>query len=139
MKLNMKGKLLLLSIIICLIGIIVSPFIIDREIDNYIEQISTEVVINIDVVNNTNDEVSVIEDNGNIIITVDEEITLEEQTDLNINVRVISEVGLNIRKNPTVDSEIVGTYGYGESVNVIGDEGEWYKTDRGYIYKEFVN
>lgn len=139
MKLNMKGKLLLLSTIICLIGIIVSPFIIDREIDKYIEQISTEVVINIDVVNNTNDEVSVIEDDGNIIVTVDEEITLEEQTDLNINVRVISEVGLNIRENPTVDSEIVGTYSYGESVNVIEDEGEWYKTDRGYIYKEFVN
>lgn len=139
MKLNMKGKLLLLSTIICLIGIIVSPFIIDREIDKYIEQISTEVVINIDVVNNTNDKVSVIEDDGNIIVTVDEEITLEEQTDLNINVRVISEVGLNIRENPTVDSEIVGTYSYGESVNVIEDEGEWYKTDRGYIYKEFVN
>lgn len=139
MKLNMKGKLLLLSTIICLIGIIVSPFIIDREIDKYIEQISTEVVINIDVVNNTNDKVSVIEDDGTIIVTVDEEITLEEQTDLNINVRVISEVGLNIRENPTVDSEIVGTYSYGESVNVIEDEGEWYKTDRGYIYKEFVN
>lgn len=139
MKLNMKGKLLLLSTIICLIGIIVSPFIIDREIDKYIEQISTEVVINIDVVNNTNDEVSVIEDDGTIIVTVDEEVTLEEQTDLNINVRVISEVGLNIRENPTVDSEIVGTYSYGESVNVIEDEGEWYKTDRGYIYKEFVN
>ena len=139
MKLNMKGKLLLLSTIICLIGIIVSPFIIDREIDKYIEQISTEVVINIDVVNNTNDEVSVIEDDGTIIVTVDEEITLEEQTDLNINVRVISEVGLNIRENPTVDSEIVGTYSYGESVNVIEDEGEWYKTDRGYIYKELVN
>lgn len=139
MKLNMKGKLLLLSTIICLIGIIVSPFIIDREIDKYIEQISTEVVINIDVVNNTNDKVSVIEDDGNIIVTVDEEMTLEEQTDLNINVRVISEVGLNIRENPTVDSEIVGTYSYGESVNVIEDEGEWYKTDRGYIYKEFVN
>lgn len=139
MKLNMKGKLLLLSTIICLIGIIVSPFIIDREINKYIEQISTEVVINIDVVNNTNDEVSVIEDDGTIIVTVDEEITLEEQTDLNINVRVISEVGLNIRENPTVDSEIVGTYSYGESVIVIEDEGEWYKTDRGYIYKEFVN
>ena len=139
MKLNMKGKLLLLSTIICLIGIIVSPFIIDREIDKYIEQISTEVVINIDVVNNTNDKVSVIEDDGNIIVTVDEEMTLEEQTDLNINVRVISEVGLNIRENPTVDSEIVGTYSYGESVNVIEDEGEWYKTDRGYIYKEIVN
>ena len=139
MKLNMKGKLLLLSTIICLIGIIVSPFIIDREIDKYIEQISTEVVINIDVVNNTNDKVSVIEDDGNIIVTVDEEMTLEEQTDLNINVRVISEVGLNIRENPTVDSDIVGTYSYGESVNVIEDEGEWYKTDRGYIYKEFVN
>ena len=139
MKLNMKGKLLLLSTIICLIGIIVSPFIIDREIDKYIEQISTEVVINIDVVNNTNDKVSVLEDDGTIIVTVDEEITLEEQTELNINVRVISEVGLNIRENPTVDSEIVGTYSYGESVNVIEDEGEWYKTDRGYIYKEFVN
>ena len=139
MKLNMKGKLLLLSTIICLIGIIVSPFIIDREIDKYIEQISTEVVVNIDVINNTNDEVSVIEDDGTIIVTVDEEITLEEQTDLNINVRVISEVGLNIRENPTVDSEIVGTYSYGESVNVIEDDGDWYKTDRGYIYKEFVN
>ena len=139
MKLNMKGKLLLLSTIICLIGIIVSPFIIDREIDKYIEQISTEVVVNIDVINNTNDEVSVIEDDGTIIVTVDEEITLEEQTDLNINVRVISEVGLNIRENPTVDSEIVGTYSYGESVNVIEDEGDWYKTDKGYIYKEFVN
>lgn len=139
MKLNMKGKLLLLSTIICLIGIIVSPFIIDREIDKYIEQISTEVVVNIDVINNTNDEVSVIEDDGTIIVTVDEEMTLEEQTELNINVRVISEVGLNIRENPTVDSEIVGTYSYGESVNVIEDEGEWYKTDKGYIYKEFVN
>ena len=139
MKLNMKGKLLLLSTIICLIGIIVSPFIIDREIDKYIEQISTEVVVNIDVINNTNDEVSVIEDDGTIIVTVDEEMTLEEQTDLNINVRVISEVGLNIRENPTVDSEIVGTYSYGESVNVIEDEGDWYKTDKGYIYKEFVN
>ena len=139
MKLNMKGKLLLISTIICLIGIIVSPFIIDREIDKYIEQISTEVVVNIDVINNTNDEVSVIEDDGTIIVTVDEEMTLEEQTELNINVRVISEVGLNIRENPTVDSEIVGTYSYGESVNVIEDEGEWYKTDKGYIYKEFVN
>ncbi len=139
MKLNLKGKLLLLTAIVCLIGIIVSPFIIDREINKYIEQISTEVTVNIDVINNTNDEVNIIEDNGNIIVTVDEESTLEEKTDLNINVRVISEVGLNIRENPTIDSEIVGTYSYGESVNVIEDEGDWYKTNKGYIYKEYVN
>jgi len=46
---------------------------------------------------------------------------------------VITATVLNIRKMPTTSSEILSTYTKGTVVTVIGEEGDWLKTDKGYI------
>lgn len=46
---------------------------------------------------------------------------------------IITASVLNIRKMPTTSSEIVSTYTKGTVVTVTGEEGDWLKTDKGYI------
>lgn len=41
---------------------------------------------------------------------------------------------LNIRSGPSSDSPVVGKYKKGDSVAVQGTEGEWAKTDKGYVW-----
>lgn len=40
---------------------------------------------------------------------------------------------LNIRSGPSSDSPVVGKYNKGDSVAVQETEGEWAKTDKGYV------
>jgi len=43
---------------------------------------------------------------------------------------------LNIRKNPNGD--IIGSYLSGEVIQILEDNGEWLKTDKGYVMKKFI-
>lgn len=47
--------------------------------------------------------------------------------------------GLNIRKEPNADSEIVGTYTKGDSVTITEVQGTWGKTDTGWINLKYVD
>ncbi len=47
-------------------------------------------------------------------------------------------IGLNIRKEPNAEAEIVGTYTEGEFVTVLEVNGSWGKTDKGWINLKYV-
>ena len=46
--------------------------------------------------------------------------------------------GLNIRKEPSITSESVGGYGQGDQVTILEVQGGWGRTDRGWIWLEYV-
>lgn len=47
--------------------------------------------------------------------------------------------GLNIRSEPNADSESVGTYKEGDIVTIIEVQGNWGKTDKGWINLKYVS
>ena len=127
-------------LVICFTGIFASTFMIDNLIDNYIEEIKTEV--NIEVINNTTDEVVVEDKNGNIKVyinseTEDEVVTLTPKFEQKY-VRVTTDKGLNIRENPDISSEVVGAIKYGDEVLVINEVNGWYETTNGFINQNYV-
>ena len=46
--------------------------------------------------------------------------------------------GLNIRQEPSADSEIVGTYTTGDRVTIVEVSGSWGKTDLGWINLKYI-
>ena len=46
---------------------------------------------------------------------------------------------LNVRSEPNADSDIVGTYHTGDSVTVVEVDGNWGKTDLGWINLKYVD
>ena len=139
-----KLKLFMIIFLVCFVGIIATSFMIDKKIESYIADMKSVININIEVINNTNNGVKVKKSNdGNIKVYInsktDSQVNEELPNVLSKKVTVTSEIGLNIRKKPTVESEKVGAYNYGEQVQVTEDHGYWYKTDLGFICKRYVN
>ena len=127
--------------VVCFTGIIASTIMIDNLIDSYIEEIKT--TVNIEVINNTTDEVVVEDKNGNIKVyinseTEDEVVTRESTVFEQRQVKVITDKGLNIRKEPDVSSEVVGTINYGDETTVINEIDGWYETTNGFIKSDYV-
>ena len=127
--------------VVCFTGIIASTIMIDNLIDSYIKEIKTEV--NIEVINNTNNEVAVEDRDGNIKVYInpetEEEVVTEETTVFEQKeVTVITDKGLNIRKEPDISSEVVGTINYGDDVTVINEVDGWYETTDGFIKTDYV-
>jgi uncharacterized protein YgiM (DUF1202 family) len=133
-KLSFELKVFITLIVLCIAGIVFSTIAIDKQIDNYIEELKTEIKI----VNNGNDEINIDRENNKIVITVNpiEEEESEEVTE--IRGMVISNDGLNIRQNPSVESERIGVLEYGSEVIILEDCGDWYRIDNGYIFKDYV-
>jgi uncharacterized protein YgiM (DUF1202 family) len=113
---------------------------IDKLIDSYIEEIKT--TVNIEVINNTTDEVVVEDKNGNIKVYINSETEDEVVTETNEfeqrQVKVITDKGLNIRKEPDISSEVVGTINYGDETTVINEVDGWYETTNGFIKSDYV-
>lgn len=127
--------------VVCFTGIIASTIMIDNLIDSYIKEIKTEV--NIEVINNTNNEVTVEDRDGNIKVYInpetEEEVVTEETTVFEQKeVTVITDKGLNIRKEPDISSEVVGTINYGGEVTVINEVDGWYEITDGFIKTDYV-
>jgi hypothetical protein len=135
---NMRLKVFLIIFSVCMLGIIFSTILIDRQIDKYISEIKTEVDINVEIVNNTDDKITVIKDGHDIKIQLDETLTIKDSVQKAFQVKVVSDSGLNIRQEPDIESLKVGTINYGHVIQVKEDCGDWYKTDVGYIYKEYT-
>lgn len=133
-KMSFELKVFITLIVLCIAGIVFSTIAIDKQIDNYIEELKTEIKI----VNNGNDEINIDHENNKIVITVNpiEEEESEEVTE--IRGMVISNDGLNIRQNPSVESERIGVLEYGSEVIILEDCGDWYRIDNGYIFKDYV-
>ena len=133
-KLSFELKVFITLIVLCIAGIVFSTIAIDKQIDNYIEELKTEIKI----VNNGNDEINIDHENNKIVITVNpiEEEESGEVTE--IRGMVISNDGLNIRQNPSVESERIGVLEYGSEVIILEDCGDWYRIDNGYIFKDYV-
>lgn len=47
-------------------------------------------------------------------------------------------IGLNIRKEPNAESEVVGTYTEGDLVTIVEVDGSWGKTDKGWINLKYI-
>ena len=45
---------------------------------------------------------------------------------------------LNHRAKPSFDAEIIEVLNMDDKVKIVGTEGEWYKTEKGYVASEFV-
>ena len=133
-KMSFELKVFITLIVLCIAGIVFSTIAIDKQIDNYIEELKTEIKI----VNNGNDEINIDHENNKIVITINpiEEEESEEVTE--IRGMVISNDGLNIRQNPSVESERIGVLEYGSEVIILEDCGDWYRIDNGYIFKDYV-
>lgn len=51
---------------------------------------------------------------------------------------VITKSVLNIRKEASTYSDITGTYKIGERVNLLEEKGRWYRTDKGWVFSEYI-
>lgn len=155
----MKLKWFLIALAVCFIGIFASVFMIDNIIDGYIEEIKT--VVNIEIMNETNDEVIVKREDDNIKIYINtesskdkattesskdeattetskDEVTTESSKFEHKYVKVVTEKGLNIREKPDITSDVVGTINYGEEVLVINECDGWYETTDGFISQDYI-
>ena len=146
----MKLKWFLIALAVCFIGIFASVFMIDNIIDSYIEEIKT--VVNIEIMNETNDEVIVKREDDNIKIYINtesskdkatteaskDEVTTEASKFEHKYVKVVTEKGLNIREKPDITSDVVGTINYGEEVLVINECNGWYETTNGFISQDYI-
>ena len=138
-RMDFSLKVFITLFVLCISGIVFSTIAIDKQIDSYIEEMKTE----IQIVNNGDDDVVISREDNNIIITInpieqteDEKEVIEEETEMYGMVTSMS--GLNIRQEPSVNSNKVGVLDYGVKVRILEDCGDWYRTDNGYIFKEFV-
>lgn len=132
-----RFRMFITLLVLCAVGIVFSTIAIEKQIDSYIERIHTEVKI--EVINNSDNNVTVTQNENDITIKIDER---KEVTKTPVGedeyVLVTSDNGLNIRHNPSVDSNKVGTLNYGAKIKIIEEVGDWYKTDLGYIFKEYT-
>lgn len=141
-RLSFSLKVFITLFVLCIAGIVISTIAIDKEIDSYIEKMNTEV--NITVINNTDDNVTIEQEDGNIIIKVNPEkekssqVTKSDEDGKEEYGIVTSVVGLNVREQPTIDSEKIGALEYGAKVKILEESGDWYRTELGFIFKEYV-
>ena len=146
MRLNTKLKLLLILFIVCFSGILISGLLIDKKIESYVAEMQTNVNINVEVINNLDNDSADIEvkqdkDNIKIYINPKEDSTTvieNDDYDNDVYVQVTSKRGLNIRENPTVESEKVGILNYGDSIQILSEHNGWYLTEFGFICKKFT-
>lgn len=137
-KIDFGFKVFIMLFILCIAGVVFSTIAIDKQIDSYIEQLQMEV----HVINNTDDNVTIEKEDNKMIITINpteenEEVIIENnETDEYGIVTSIS--GLNVRQDPSIESEKVDILEYGARVKILEDCGDWYRTENGFIFKEFV-
>lgn len=137
-------KILALVILISLIGIFSSAFLLDKCIDNYITklqpQVKTEVVVNL--YNNTDNKVTIDKDDkGNIDVHIDKNKAINNNEANNNKPKqgiIIATSGLNIREKSDINSDVIGALDYGSKVNILDETQYWYKIDKGFIYKNYV-
>lgn len=141
--LNKKGMILFACIFLfSLIGVFGSAFMIDNYIDRCIAKmqpkVSNEIVVN--VYNNTNSKVNVEHGkDGSINVYInDKGKNSSENKYIPKQGIVIAESGLNIRDGANIKSDKVGVLEYGEKTTIIDETDYWYRIDRGYIFKQYV-
>ena len=141
-RLSFSLKVFITLFVLCIAGIVVSTIAIDKEIDSYIEKLNTEVQIT--VINNTDNDVIIEQEDGNVIIKVNPEkekssqVSIPYESGKEVYGIVTSVVGLNIREQPTIDSEKIGVLEYGAEVKILEESDDWYRIESGYIFKEYV-
>lgn len=137
-RLSFSLKVFITLFVLCIVGIVFSTIAIDKQIDSYIDEMQTE----IQIVNNSENEVIVETIDNKTIISINPAEDTEEATKEEINKEfyglVTSTSGLNIREEPSVNSEKVGVLFYGEQVKILEDCGDWYRTENGFIFKDYV-
>lgn len=136
LEINVSLKTLLTVIFLCITGIIFSVVAIDKQIDSYIADMRAEIII----VNNTDNYIDMEQDGEKTTVTINpkKEVAEENENTEEFYGIVTSTTGLNIRKEASVNSEKIGALYYGAEVKILEDCGDWYRTENGYIFKEFV-
>lgn len=146
-QLPIKAKIKMFSIImlVCFIGLIASSFMIDKKINSYIADLKSVNNINVNVINNTDNNIDIEQYGNDIQVYINPEIEDMDVAGVEVTkidkkyVTITSEIGLNVRSKPSISSEKVGAINYGGIVLVTEEHNGWYKTDLGFIYKKFTN
>ena len=137
-RMDFSLKVFITLVVLCISGIVFSTIAIDKQIDSYIEELKME----IQIVNNSDDEVIVERKDNTTVIIINPFEETEDEVAEDVEEEsygmVTSTDGLNIRQEPSVDSDRVGVLDYGAKVRILEDCGDWYRTDNGFIFKEFV-
>ena len=135
-KLSFGLKVFLTLFVLCITGIVFSTIAIDKQIDSYIDEMKTEIKI----INNTTDDVIIARDDNNINIHINSDNQTKEIDDEIETTRgiVTSTSGLNIRQEPSVSSDKLGTLEYGTEITILEDCGDWYRINNGYVFKDYV-
>lgn len=71
------------------------------------------------------------------VIEVEEPVIVDEKIDAK-DLIVIARDGLNAREDASADSDIITVYPFATRFTVDTIKGDWYKTNIGYVYKEYV-
>lgn len=139
-----KFKNLVITILICIVNIITCVVLLDKSIDKYIAELKPVTNVTVNINNNTNDIVNVnYNKKKNVVnIDIDEKVASSQQSSNNdpFDVQVTSKIGLNIRKDHTTESDIIGLLRYGDIIKVSYCEGHWYKISNsdGWIFGDYV-
>ena len=140
-KISFSLKVFITLFVLCIAGIVFSTIAIDKQIDSYIEEMKTEV--NVEIINNSKDEVIVVQDGEDVSVIINpveesNEVTKIDNEEQDLYGIVTSVSGLNVREQPSLDSEKVGVLEYGAEIKILGESGDWFKTNSGYVFKEYV-
>ena len=140
-KLSFSLKVFITLFVLCITGIVFSTIAIDKQIDSYIEEMKAE--INVEVINNSDSEIMVVQEGEDITVIINpneesNEVTEIDNKEQDVYGVVTSISGLNVREQPSLDSKKVGVLEYGAEIKILGESGDWFKTDLGYVFKDFV-
>lgn len=140
-KLSFNLKVFITLFVLCIAGIVFSTIAIDKQIDSYIKEMKTEV--NVEIINNSDNEVMVVQEGEDISVIINpveesNEVTEIDNKEQDVYGIVTSVSGLNVREQPSLDSEKVGVLEYGAEIKILGESGDWFKTNLGYVFKEYV-
>lgn len=100
----------------------------DLSSNNIVEDVPS---LNIDNINSN------IEDGSTSIIS-DNIIDIDSQNSNDSKKYIVTVNHLNIRQEPSIESNILGKYNGNDTVTVLEDLGEWSRTDLGYISNKYI-
>lgn len=132
-----KKKLLLIVLILAVVGIVFSTMMLENYNKKFMEEIAKINNINVNIHNVTEQEISSNVNGDDVDIYLYKK-QLEPEVFIPEGVRITSDIGLNIRQEPTTDAPIVSVLEYGDVVIIEDKFDHWYKTKDGFIYKEYT-
>ena len=65
--------------------------------------------------------------------------TIDTTNAADVRIGVVNVEKLNVRKEDSIESDVVKVISKGDKVNIIEEKGEFYKVDIGFVMKKFID